>query len=187
MVQARLTESAKQIEALRRGLGAVFPLGVLSLLTWREARETLCGTAEINVDLLKAHTRYSQWSAEDEPIQWLWAILRSFSDKERAQFLRFVSGRERLPQEVNPDADLMLITRQHGPPTLLPKASTCFNTFYLPAYSSLNDLRSKLLLAIGSCHDIDIDFHVRDDGDFFHGDDDDDEDDGEQDETVEDG
>ena len=171
VVQARLAEGAEQVRALRRGIAEVLPAGPLSLLTWREARELLCSEAEIDVEFLRTHTRYSGWGEDEEPVRWLWQILREFTDRERAQFVRFVSGRERLPRE--PDVELMVINRQYG--SSLPKASTCFNTFYLPVYGSLNELREKLLLAITSCHDIDTDFRVRDDSDFYRGDDDDDD------------
>jgi hypothetical protein len=183
VVQARLAEGAEQVRAIRRGIADVLPAGPLSLLTWREARELLCSEAEIDVDFLRAHTRHSGWDENDETVRWLWQVLREFTDRERAQFVRFVSGRERLPRGVGPDVELMVINRQYG--SSLPKASTCFNAFYLPAYASLEELREKLLLAITSCRDIDTDFRVRDDSDFYRGDDDEDEEEEEEEEEEE--
>jgi E3 ubiquitin-protein ligase HUWE1 len=40
------------------------------------------------------------------------------------------------------------IHRAHGDNSLLPTAHTCFNQLDLPAYSSLEELRKKLLIAI---------------------------------------
>ena len=36
----------------------------------------------------------------DKLIQWLWQTLLTFSNEEKTQFLRFVSGRSRLPSRV---------------------------------------------------------------------------------------
>jgi len=171
VVKVRLAEGAKQVGAMRRGIAQVLPAGPLSLLTWQEARDLLCGAEEINIDLLRAHTRHVGWDADDQTVQWLWQILSEFSDRERAQFVRFFSGRERLPQDIGAEEELMVVSRQHGSASL-PKASTCFNTLYLPAYASQEELREKLLLAITSCQDIDTDFRVRDDSDFYRGDED---------------
>lgn len=38
---------------------------------------------------------------KDQLIQWLWETLTSFTNEEKTQFLRFVSGRSRLPARVS--------------------------------------------------------------------------------------
>ena len=38
---------------------------------------------------------------KDQLIQWLWETLTSFTNEERTLFLRFVSGRSRLPARVS--------------------------------------------------------------------------------------
>ena len=38
--------------------------------------------------------------SDDKLIKWLWETLESFTDEERSLFLRFVSGRSRLPTKV---------------------------------------------------------------------------------------
>ena len=40
-------------------------------------------------------------SQEDSVVQWLWQTLESFTVEERVLFLRFVSGRSRLPTRVS--------------------------------------------------------------------------------------
>ena len=40
-------------------------------------------------------------SQEDSVVQWLWQTLESFTVEERILFLRFVSGRSRLPTRVS--------------------------------------------------------------------------------------
>ena len=46
--------------------------------------------------------RYKDNTSEDhEVIQWFWQILESFSNEEKVLFLKFVSGRSRLPQRIS--------------------------------------------------------------------------------------
>jgi hypothetical protein len=42
-------------------------------------------------------SRYREVDEGSELVQWLWNILESFSNAERVLFMRFVSGRSRLP------------------------------------------------------------------------------------------
>ena len=42
-------------------------------------------------------SRYREISAGDTQVKWLWEILQSFTKDEMISFLRFVSGRSRLP------------------------------------------------------------------------------------------
>lgn len=42
----------------------------------------------------------------------------------------------------------------------LPRASTCFWSFYLPRYSGKEVMRERIITAITSCGDIDNDFLV---------------------------
>lgn len=41
--------------------------------------------------------RYRGIDEKNEVVCWFWEVLDSFSNEERIQFLRFVSGRTRLP------------------------------------------------------------------------------------------
>lgn len=42
-------------------------------------------------------SRYREVDEGSELVQWLWSILEGFSNAERVLFMRFVSGRSRLP------------------------------------------------------------------------------------------
>ena len=46
-------------------------------------------------------------------------------------------------------------------PRRLPRASTCFWSFYLPRYSRKEIMRDRIITAITSCGDIDNDFLVQ--------------------------
>eukprot|EP00386_Alphamonas_edax_P001355 GDKI01004046.1.p1 GENE.GDKI01004046.1~~GDKI01004046.1.p1 ORF type:complete len:144 (-),score=38.41 GDKI01004046.1:247-678(-) len=120
-------------------------------------------------------------------VKWFWEVLKAMTPGERQAFLRFVSGRSRLPanwvskkqrQEdkrprsqpfelhVLSDSEALedLSNEMHISSVVgqtvddrLPTASTCFFTLKLPKYSSKKVLREKLLLAINLCTAIDLD------------------------------
>ena len=46
---------------------------------------------------VSALSRYRELDEQHPLSQWLWAVLDSFTDSERVLFMRFVSGRSRLP------------------------------------------------------------------------------------------
>eukprot|EP00754_Rhynchopus_humris_P049742 Rhum_TRINITY_DN8559_c0_g2::Rhum_TRINITY_DN8559_c0_g2_i1::g.28671::m.28671 len=71
-------------------------------------------------------------------------------------FLRFVSGRERVPVRLK-----IMPLQVEQPDNFLPIASTCFFWISLPNYSSAQVLKRKLLYAISNCTDIDTDYRVR--------------------------
>lgn len=43
------------------------------------------------------HVRYRELDENHQLVKWLWSILESFTENERVLFMRFVSGRSRLP------------------------------------------------------------------------------------------
>ena len=51
--------------------------------------------------IISIFRRYRELSANDVRLKWLWEILSSFSKEELVAFLRFVSGRSRLPTNLN--------------------------------------------------------------------------------------
>ena len=70
----------------------------LPLFTWQELEVMVCGKREIDIDYLRANTRYrSPVSASDSHIQIFWKVLESFNSEQRQMFLRFVWGQSRLP------------------------------------------------------------------------------------------
>ncbi len=44
---------------------------------------------------------YEDIEPDDKQVQYLWQALEGFTDAERSQFLRFVSGRKRLPTQMH--------------------------------------------------------------------------------------
>ncbi|KAL4158132.1 hypothetical protein PRNP1_003911 [Phytophthora ramorum] len=157
----RLQECKPQVDAMLRGLGKIVPVQLLQICVWSELQQWVSGSLEIDVKLLKRHTRYSSgMSPEQFPhLDTFWKVLSSFSEENKRRFINFAWGQDTLPAD---DAEF---DRTHtrllikAPPqgdgvnhdALLPKADTCFFNIELPVYSSEEAMREKLLLAITLC------------------------------------
>ncbi|KAE9024104.1 hypothetical protein PF002_g4103 [Phytophthora fragariae] len=161
--QARLHESNDQAQAIFRGLAKVVPAKLLACFSSAELELMVCGSPEVDVDLLEKCTEYSSCSPTDDHIIWFWRALRDFSHEERSAFLRFVWGRSRLPasaDEFPQRFKLQSFNQQRAGRSVdayMPVAHTCFFSIEVPAYSSEAVLREKLLYAIYNCQEIDGD------------------------------
>jgi len=151
----RLGEFTRQVAAIRRGLTAIIPARFLSLLTWKELELEVCGSPEIDIELLKQNTVYRHCSSNDPHIVYFWAVLEKFSQMERAQFLRFAWGRSRLPP-ANKFVEKLKIDTTNHPETHLPLAHTCFFSIELPRYRSEEQMREKLIKAITMCTSMEL-------------------------------
>ena len=150
--EQRLNENKFQIDAIREGFTSVVPVEVLHLLTWQELELKVCGNPEISVEALKKSTRYdSSLSEKSQAVKIMWEALEKFSNKDRSRFLRFITGRRRLPSTV-------FIDRAEGSSgSQLPTSATCSNTLYLPNYSSVDEAVDRLRYAAYNCVAIDTD------------------------------
>ncbi|KAK7944978.1 hypothetical protein WMY93_000706 [Mugilogobius chulae] len=151
--KVRLEESKQQIAAMQAGLLKVVPQAVLDLLTWQEVEKKVCGDPEISVEALKRLTRYEDLEQSDLRVQYLWEALNNFTNADRSRFLRFVTGRSRLP------APIYVFPDKQGSETsdALPQSSTCSSTLYLPNYPSAKICEEKLRYAAYNCVAIDTD------------------------------
>lgn len=151
--KTRLEESKQQIAAMQAGLLKVVPQAVLDLLTWQEVEKKVCGDPEISVEALKRLTRYEDLGQSDLRVQYLWEALTNFTNEDRSRFLRFVTGRSRLP------APIYVYPDKQGSETsdALPQSSTCSSTLYLPNYPSAKICEEKLRYAAYNCVAIDTD------------------------------
>ena len=168
VVSARLNEHRQQIEAIRRGINKIVPVQVLNILSWKDLEALVSGPREIDVDLLRRHTSYSKTVSPDAPhIEMFWSVLKSFDQDWRRGFIRFAWAQERLPssdEEMIRSHTRLLIKPSPYPVAdrALPRADTCFFNLELPAYSSEEIMRSKLIYAISSGVTMNADTQVED-------------------------
>ncbi|KAG6967158.1 hypothetical protein JG687_00004424 [Phytophthora cactorum] len=165
--KTRLTESSQQLAALKDGLASVLPMELAPLFTPRELEVLICGRREVDVDLLHQCTEYSEGADEAMPhVQHFWEVLREMTSEERTSFLRFVWARSRMPNSAKDfPMNFKLQTAQDPgassqPDLYLPHAQTCFFALRLPAYSSKEVLRTKLLYAIQNSPNMDADVRL---------------------------
>ena len=145
--QARLRECAQQIEAMRRGLCSIIPAAVVRLWTAKELERRVCGDPVISVSAIKKTARIT---SECTAAEHLWGALERMDAEDRSLFLRFCTGRARLPVaiKISPAPS----SRHH-----FPSAATCFNHLMLPPYRSVDEAFAKLQYAIHQCGAIDMD------------------------------
>ncbi|CAN9503008.1 unnamed protein product [Ophioblennius macclurei] len=151
--KARLEESKQQIAAIQRGLLTVVPQAVLDLLTWQEVERKVCGDPEITIEALKQSAQYVSQEQNDVRTRYLWDALTNFTNEDRSRFLRFVTGRSRLPAPFQINFE----TSRCPMADPLPRASTCSSTLYLPGYTSAKSCEENLRIAVYNCVSIDND------------------------------
>ena len=98
--------------AIRSGLLTQMPQSMLALLTGDEFERMVCGSPNIDINLLKSATEYSGYDFSHQIIQMLWRILESFSQEDRRMFLKFTWGRSRLPLTLAGFKQKMKVTRE---------------------------------------------------------------------------
>lgn len=172
--------------AVREGMSWIVPVPLLSLLTARQLEQMVCGLPEISVEVLKKVVRYREVDEQQQLVQWFWQTLEEFSNEERVLFMRFVSGRSRLPAntaDISQRFQIMKVDRVrmwpclHGwtricvyvlmcisalfkPYDSLPTSQTCFFQLRLPPYSSQPVMAERLRYAINNCRSIDMDNYM---------------------------
>uniref|UniRef100_A0A673HDY7 HECT domain-containing protein n=1 Tax=Sinocyclocheilus rhinocerous TaxID=307959 RepID=A0A673HDY7_9TELE len=130
----RLHEMDRQVAAVREGMSSIIPVPLLSLLTARQLEQLVCGLPEVSVEMLKKVVRYRDITDSHQLIGWLWQSLEEFTNEERVLFLRFVSGRSRLPSNPADITQKFQIIKVDRPVNGLPTAQTCFFQLRLPPW-----------------------------------------------------
>uniref|UniRef100_A0A8C9YIS1 HECT-type E3 ubiquitin transferase n=1 Tax=Sander lucioperca TaxID=283035 RepID=A0A8C9YIS1_SANLU len=156
----RLHEIDSQVAAVREGMSTIIPVPLLSLLTAQQLEQLVCGLPEVSVEMLKKLVRYRDITESHQLIGWFWQSLEEFTNEERVLFLRFVSGRSRLPSNPADITQKFQIIKVDRPVNGLPTAQTCFFLFRLPPYTSQAILAERLRYSIHNCPSIDMDNYM---------------------------
>ncbi|XP_005987770.1 probable E3 ubiquitin-protein ligase HERC1 isoform X3 [Latimeria chalumnae] len=159
-IEYRLHEMDRQVAAVREGMSWIIPVPLMSLLTAKQLEQMVCGMAEISVDVLKKVVRYREVDEQHQLVQWFWQTLEEFSNEERVLFMRFVSGRSRLPANTADISQRFQIMKVDRPYDSLPTSQTCFFQLRLPPYSNQPLMAERLRYAINNCRSIDMDNYM---------------------------
>ena len=105
------------------------------------------GEPEIGIDVIRSHVVFQGgYDAHSQVVLWLWQALREFRHKDRALFLKFVTGTTKVPLDGFDPPFNITCSDLHD--EALPRAHTCFNQLVLPDYRSYETLVDKILFAI---------------------------------------
>ncbi|KAJ1212717.1 hypothetical protein NDU88_000367 [Pleurodeles waltl] len=159
-IEYRLHEMDQQVAAVREGMSAIIPVPLLSLLTGQRLEELVCGVPEVSVKMLRKMIRYRDACEGTELVRWFWQTLEEFTNEERVSFLRFVSGRSRLPANTADVTQKFQVICMDRPLNSLPTSQTCFLQLRLPPYTSQAVMAEKLRYAINNCRAIDMDNYM---------------------------
>lgn len=114
----------------------------------------------IDVDDWERNCTYSGGYGADVPqVRWFWQIVRDISPAERGALLQFCTACPR-PPLMGFGALYPLFCIQRVPVASdadrMPTASTCMNLLKLPAYSSAEVMRAKLVYCMASNSGFDL-------------------------------
>ena len=151
--EARLNEIKNQVEYIKNGLFSAISKNVIQILTWNQLEEMVCGKNKLDIKEFKAHTVYEGYNGKEEIIIWFWEWLEQTEENEKFKYLKFVSGRTRLPISgigYNYTHRIIKVSIENK----FPRAATCFFTLKLPNYNSRKEFIEKIKYSIENCTDI---------------------------------
>ena len=136
VLKARSTEASEQIKSIKEGINFVINYGLSSIeyLSPSIFEEKVCGERKIEVDELKSITTYPNCKEDHEIVERFWRVFEEFTQEERALYLMFVWGRNRLPTDLEnvTKHELRLMTDMSE--NCFPRARTCFFQLDIPFY-----------------------------------------------------
>ncbi|XP_076889696.1 E3 ubiquitin-protein ligase UPL1-like [Bidens hawaiensis] len=143
-----------QINSFLDGFNELIPRDLISIFNDKELELLISGLPEIDLDDLKANTEYTGYTIGSNVVIWFWEVVNAFNKEDRARLLQFVTGTSKVPLEgfkalqgiSGPQR--FQIHKAYGAPERLPSAHTCFNQLDLPEYTTKEQLKERLLLAI---------------------------------------
>ena len=115
--QVRLHECSTQVAAIQAGLAQMVPVELLSLFSWRELEELVCGVPDVSVESLKANCQLSGFVRDDPVLESFWAVLNEMTPKERCLFVKFTCGLSRLPTGYNSAQKLKIVAENDSDAT----------------------------------------------------------------------
>ena len=149
----RMNEIKNQIECIKNGLFSAISKNIIQILTWKQLEEMVCGKNKLDIKEFKAHTVYEGYDGKEEIINWFWEWLEESEESVKFKYLKFVSGRTRLPisgMGYSYTHRIIKVSVENK----LPRAATCFFSLKLPNYNSKNEFIEKIKYSIDNCTDI---------------------------------
>ena len=159
MIQYKLFhQTSHQIFAFKRGFNFVIEQELIEYIpSVGEFQLLVEGINDIDVGQLRLITEYEGIDFRERPnkqfIDWFWKVVNEFNTSQKQGLLEFVTGSSRIPMGGYSKLKFVI---QKTSSTIddkveddhLPTASVCFNKLVLPSYTSMHQLRTKLIKAL---------------------------------------
>ena len=152
-----------QIDAFRGGLGVFFTPEVLARVrkccTPMDLHLLLGGVETIDVDAWEAGTAYqgAGMTKDHQLARWFWKIIRQMEPIEQGKVLLFATGSSRVPGAgiealagYAGERHRFTLSKVYHEYPSVPTAQTCFNTLYIPNYTSESQLRERFLYGLNN-------------------------------------
>eukprot|EP01102_Stenamoeba_stenopodia_P000806 TRINITY_DN10753_c0_g1_i1.p1 TRINITY_DN10753_c0_g1~~TRINITY_DN10753_c0_g1_i1.p1 ORF type:complete len:857 (-),score=176.60 TRINITY_DN10753_c0_g1_i1:30-2600(-) len=146
---------SKQIEYFLDGFHTILPASYIAVFNEFELELLISGAPKIDIDDWENNTAYTGFTPTDPQIEWYWSIVKEMTEEQKALLLQFTTGTSGLPiggfaqlKGVGGLTKFTISKKPEASDESLPTASTCFNLLRLPVYTSYDQLKQKLLLAI---------------------------------------
>ena len=156
--EKRIKEFNNQIYYIKKGFNSVISNDILQVLNWTQLEELVCGKIIFDIDDFKDHTKYEGFDINDETIKWFWEWFEQTDENNRFKYLKFVSGRSRLPKSGLGFKYKHIISKAFREnKNNYPTSTTCFFKLNLPIYDNKEIFIDKMQYAIINCTEIDTD------------------------------
>ncbi|GJJ77422.1 ubiquitin-protein ligase E3 C [Entomortierella parvispora] len=146
------TQIDRQCRAFFRGLSDLIDPKWLWMFNQHEL-QVMLGGAQTGISLtdLAKNVVYSNFVETDPTIQYFWSVVQEMTEEDRRLLIKFITSCARPPllgfKELNPK---LCIRNAGQEEDRLPTSSTCMNLLKLPAFTSRQRLKDKLMYAIHS-------------------------------------
>ncbi|KAF8980210.1 hypothetical protein BGZ46_004517 [Entomortierella lignicola] len=146
------TQIDMQCRAFFHGLSDLIDPKWLWMFNQQELQVMLGGTqTPISLKDLKENVVYSKFEETDPTIEYFWSVVEEMGEEDRRLLVKFVTSCARPPLLGFGELYPKLCIRNAGQEEdRLPTSSTCMNLLKLPAFTSRQRLKEKLMYAIHS-------------------------------------
>ncbi|KAK2959130.1 putative HECT E3 ubiquitin ligase [Blattamonas nauphoetae] len=163
----KTTEGQSEAQLVRTGLLSLVSEELLLFSTGADLEFLVCGDDEMSVEDLKEVTEFRGEYRQPEKQNMYWQMIESMTNEERKRWLRFVTGRSKLPASVRQRKDskekreiIMKVDSmrpRNSVDRYLPLGHTCAQAVEIPLYSTLEIMKAKCVYAAMNCLSIETD------------------------------
>jgi len=144
-----------QVKSFLDGFNSVYTTEHLKSFSIYEIISIICGQNVFDIEDFVQNVHFDSSIGKNSPLaEQLISVVKGFDHQQQKRFLMFITGSTHLPiggfATLKKNGNPVRITRS-PPSKSYPYAYTCYNEFSIPNYSSVDEMREKLLEALMFC------------------------------------